>query len=308
MRTDLLKKYIWIIDTITSHGKITRRELNRLWRESSIGDGADIPHRTFFNYRRDIEHLFNIDIVCTSNHYHIPQTESYSDEAFRSWLLDAFTLRGTIADTPGIAHRIVVEKIPSARRHLSPILAAINRRNSINITYAGYTRSTPQSDIIFNPHFVKLFRQRWYVIGEKADTRQIRTYALDRIVSLNLTLLPFDFNPEIDPQTFFNDCFGITYSQAPVNDIRLSTSPATAKYLRALPLHPTQQEQQYSDHSIFTLRLKITDDLIREIAAHGPDITVISPPQLRTAIITRTLLTLKNYLPLSQQQLNYIQQ
>ena len=39
MARNLLNRYIWIIDTIHRHGRITRSELNELWKKSSYSNG-----------------------------------------------------------------------------------------------------------------------------------------------------------------------------------------------------------------------------------------------------------------------------
>lgn len=45
MSADRLTKYIWVIDTITTHGHITRQRLSELWEMSHLGDGrAATPH------------------------------------------------------------------------------------------------------------------------------------------------------------------------------------------------------------------------------------------------------------------------
>ena len=66
MSADRLTKYIWVIDTITTHGHITRQRLSELWEMSHLGDGRGLPHRTFFTMRREIEQVFGIDIKVNS--------------------------------------------------------------------------------------------------------------------------------------------------------------------------------------------------------------------------------------------------
>ena len=61
---DLINRYIWLVDTLTRYDRLTRKEINELWRRSAYGDGNDMPERTFFYYRRAIEENFHIDILC----------------------------------------------------------------------------------------------------------------------------------------------------------------------------------------------------------------------------------------------------
>ena len=47
----LISKYVWIVETIYHAKKISFRELNELWKRSDISRGANLPKRTFDNWR-----------------------------------------------------------------------------------------------------------------------------------------------------------------------------------------------------------------------------------------------------------------
>lgn len=296
MRNDKLNKYIWIVDTISARGRVTRQELDSLWQRSALFDGKGIPHRTFFKYRRDIEEVFGIDILCDNlNRYYIATPDSPSDEAFRSWMLDSFAMRGAVQSASSISERIEVEMVPSAREFLSPVIRAIESSSRIMFSYSNFSRSLPDEGIVFSPYFLKLFRQRWYMIGRRESDGDIRTYALDRIRELDILSDTFSLPDGLTPRDLFGDLFGITSSRGEVEHVILSAAPITAKYLRALPLHHTQREDRMSDRSLFHYDLKLTPDFVRELMSMGPDITVVAPPQLRLMLCERLKSTLGNY-------------
>ena len=64
MTKDLFDKYIWLVDTIHRAGRITLREINEKWAMSPLYDGADIPRRTFNNWKEAIQQAFDINIEC----------------------------------------------------------------------------------------------------------------------------------------------------------------------------------------------------------------------------------------------------
>ena len=66
----------------------------------------------------------------------------------------------------------------------------------------------------------------------------------------------------------------------------IKTDSRQAKYLRALPLHHSQQEMIHDTYSIFNYRLRITPDFVQELLSYGPNIMVIEPPELKAMIIT----------------------
>lgn len=68
-----------------------------------------------------------------------------------------------------------------------------------------------------------------------------------------------------------------------------------AKYLRDLPLHPSQREEMFSSHSVVSLRLRITPDLVREILTMGAEAEVLEPHALRLMVVQSLTDTLRNY-------------
>lgn len=295
MRTDNLNLYIWIIDTISAHGHISRSELSDLWQKSSAGDGNPIPHRSFFSYRRDIERIFGIEILCDSAYrYYIEKPDGEFSGVFREWMLDSYALRHAMADARDISDKIMVEKVPSARQYLSPLIDAIRRGIKVCFTYNSYLRPLPQHGIVLTPFFLRLYKQRWYVTGSRKD-ESVRTYALDRISDLTMTTESFDTASVPAPQEFFSEIYGITYSRAEAQEVKLKVKPHYANYLRALPLHSSQQEHIFSDCSIFTYRLRITPDLVRELISAGSDLTVLAPRSLVIMLKDQLNQTLANY-------------
>ncbi|MCM1005094.1 MAG: WYL domain-containing protein [Prevotella sp.] len=295
MSSENLNIFIWIIDTINAHGRITRAELSDLWQRAPHSDGNPIPHRTFFAYRREIERIFGIGIQCDNAYrYYIEKPEGEGSEAFRNWMLDSYALRHAMTDARDISDRIVVEKVPSAREHLSTFINAVRENKKVSFTYKGYTRPLPQDGIILSPYFLRLFKQRWYVIGARKDG-SVRTYALDRISNLIISTDSFSTDEVPNPEEFFGDIYGITYSHADAQKVKLRVLPYYANYLRALPLHNSQKEEIFSDCSIFSYTLKLTPDLVREIVNMGPQVTVLEPRPLILMVTDQLRATLANY-------------
>ncbi len=96
-------------------------------------------------------------------------------------------------------------------------------------------------------------------------------------------------------EDYFGSIVGITSSKAPVRNVTIQTSPTRAKYLRALPLHHSQQEEIHDFFSIFHYKLKLNYELISELMAMGPDVTVVAPRELQMMIVERLRNTLGNY-------------
>lgn len=292
---DLINKYIWIVDTLNRYGKLSREELNDLWRRSPHGDGADIPARTFYYYRRNIEENFHIDILCDSQgRYYIDDDDFNRKGSMTNWLLESHAANFALKQSSVDPERVSVEDVPSAREFLPLVLQAIGDSSKIKFTYAGFSRPKPETGIVFQPYFVKRYKQRWYMIGLKEKARSIRTYALDRVKEL--TTLPEHFEmPDITPEPFFNNLIGVTESKAPVRTVKIAVTPTQAKYFRALPFHHTQQEEVGDRYSIFSFRLKLNFELVHELLSFGSSLRVLEPKELVLMVTDELNRTLNLY-------------
>lgn len=296
MSRNLLARYIWIIDTIRSYGAITREKLNELWSRSPYSDGEPLPRRTFYNYRGAIEELFNINIECnpTTYEYYIDSGDSHQ-ESVTDWLLNSAAMSNVLSTVSDISDSIFLEDVPSARLYLSQVISALRGRHPLRFTYRPYTRVNPTRDVVIEPYFLKIFRQRWYVTGLNVRDGIVKTYALDRMEDVTVSAETFAIDPNFDPEGFVKDSFGIVFTQAEPREVIIRTSPRQAKYLRALPLHHSQHEEIHDDYSLFHYRLRLTPDLVQELLSHGPDIKVMEPPELRAMVTTALRDALNQY-------------
>ncbi len=295
MARNLLSRYIWLVDTIRRRGSITRRELDEAWKQSIYSDGNPLPRRTFYNYRAAVEELFNITIGFnpSDNTYHI--AEDPSSEGITDWLLNSVAMTNMLSDSRDVADKIFLEEVPSAREHLPSMVSALKEGRTVEMDYQPYTRQNPSRGIVLHPYFLKIFRQRWYVTGLNVADDRVKTYALDRIVSMRVTGDTYTIPDYFDAPAYFRDSFGIIFNRGEVKEVILRVDARQAKYFRALPLHHSQQETVSDGYSLFSYRLKISDDFVQEILSHGPSVTVVRPAELRAIVTTSLRATLDNY-------------
>lgn len=292
---DLINKYVWLVDTLSRYDRLTRSEINDLWMRSAHGDGSPMAARTFFHYRRAIEENFHIDILCDrSGRYYIDPSQRELNRTVTNWLLESHAANAALKESSIPAGRVSVEDVPSAREYLPTVLAAIGDSSKLRFTYAGFSRTRPEEGIVFHPYFVKRYKQRWYMIGWKEKSNDIRTYALDRVKAMTTLGDHFEM-PDITPEPFFSNLIGITESKAPVREVQIKTSPKQAKYFRALPFHSTQQEVIHDDYSVFTFRLKLNYELVHELLSYGNALKVMEPPELVMMIKSELKSTLELY-------------
>lgn len=282
---------MWLVDTIYSAGKINFESINERWRHSQLNEsGEDIPLRTFHNHRKAIEQMFDINIECdnrASYLYYIENSDDLVRGGVRSWLLNTFAVNNLINESHKLKHRILFEQIPSGQQYLVPIIEAMRDGVVVEITYQGYWRDEPCTFDI-EPYCVKVFRQRWYVVGRSPYYNKVKIYALDRILALAVTNYKFKIPKEFDSKAYFYNCYGIIADESiaiQTVELKVWLDKKKDKYLQALPLHHSQEVVEQTEHYvIFRYFLRPTYDFQQEILSNGADIEVCSPIWFREQI------------------------
>ena len=295
---DYLRRHIWILSELYRHPKgLTYKEFADRWERSSQNIlGTSLPKRTFADCLRAIEETFDIDISSDARNgyrYRIVQRDWLENDRVKDWLLSAFAVNGLLQDSRGLRERVMYEDIPSGNDYLLTVLEAMKENRVLTMTYQDYFDEEPR-EIMLEPYCVRVFRQRWYVIGEMENepeseepselTNQggIRRYALDRVQQLDITKQTFKMPLRFSVDSYFTDAFGIIVEpeEYDVETIRLKVYDVNHRreYLRSLPLHPSQREvEKHEDYSIFEVRVMPTYDFIQELLSMGGEVEVVSP-------------------------------
>lgn len=288
MAKDLFNRYIWLVDTIYRADGITFEEINEKWLRNSMSEGLDLPLKTFHNHRKAIEDMFDINIVCDKRggyKYYIENADDMEKGGVRTWLLNTFAVNNLINESHHLKRRIVFEQIPSGQNFLTPVIEAMRDGMSIEIKYKSFWRQDEYTTEV-EPYFVKVFKQRWYLIARNKIKDAIRIYALDRIHALTQTGNAFVMPKDFSPEEYFYNSFGIiSQDNCPPEIVELKVYGTQKEYFRTLPLHHSQEEVENADgYSIFRYYLSPTYDFIQEILSHGCELEVLSPQHLRDEV------------------------
>lgn len=285
MAKNQIKKYVWLVETIYKAKKISLKEINSKWLETDLSEGLEIPRRTFHTWRNEVEDLFGIEIQCDKtdgDRYFIEDRDKLKNNSLQSWLLNTMSVNNMLLENKTLSDRILLENIPSGQDYLSIVTDAMKKSKVLEITYKGYW-SEHEHTFPVAPYCVKLFRQRWYLVGNSVYEDKIRIYSLDRVLNASLTEEPFKYPKDFSPEVYFQDCFGVIRDdETEVETVKLKVNANQSNYLRSLPLHPSQEEIETSDdYSIFTLRVRPTFDFYQELLKNGETLEVLEPTWLR---------------------------
>lgn len=294
MVTELLQKYIWLVQTFIRAGEhgLSLEEISSKWEGRF--DSA-YSRRTFNNHRTAIEDVFGIQIGCnrSTNRYFIEYSEDVADEnAEMAWLINTFTVNNMLSlGKERLSGRVAVENIPSGHIYLTSVLEAMKENHEIAIEYKKYS-STEAEKLTIRPYAVKENAKRWYIIAYCVERKGLRVYGLDRVVSLEPTGKGFKMPKSFDIDELFATSFGIYLSDGRGQKVTFRTSLKEARYLHDLPLHSSQREESADEENVtFSIFVCPSDsngkpykDIVMEFCKFGSFIEVLGPAELRNAV------------------------
>lgn len=281
-----LQKYTWLIDTIRRAGKISHRDLSDKWeRRKDLSDCKPLHRATFNRWRDAIFSQFGIIIDCQrvgGYLYFIANPEDIDEDELKKWMLDSFAVGNLIGENLSLKDRIIVDQIPSGRDHLTTILEAMKESRVVNIIYRAFSFSRSY-EIPVEPYCVKLFENRWYMLGHNLSKDTIRLYGLDRIESVEVTEQEYKLPKDFSAADYFANYFGIvTDDRVKPERIIIRANKDHTPYLKSLPLHHSQRLiEDNGEYADFELYLAPTYDFIMKLLHVGGMVEVISPSSLR---------------------------
>lgn len=286
----LLKRYLWLIDTLRSRGEMTYEEISSAWARSAINDNrSTLSKRTLYNHCQAILRHFGIEIICRRgrnlNCYYIANPEALTDDSLNNWLIENFSVATLLSENKDMADKILLEDIPSGRVYLNDVLTALKTNSTIIISYCNFS-GRGYNDVEVEPLCVKLFKRRWYMLTRLAGNGKLRIFALDRLTALELTKRKYIYPDDFIPSEFFAPYFGITAQTGEEpEEITLRVYDELRGYIKSLPIH-NSQEILKEDGDCMTVSVKVasTFDFIQEILSHREQLEVLKPESLRNKI------------------------
>ncbi len=181
------------------------------------------------------------------------------------------------------------------KEFLQDLYIAIKQYQQIEIEYERFN-SNNKSRRIVHPYLLKEYRHRWYLIGYVDSKKGLSTYALDRMVSLEVLEDSFVMESSFDPEQFFKYSFGITHSNEQFFNVVLKFPSHQKGYLTTQPLHSSQKIIS-EDNDGFTVELEVylTYELIEKVLSYGEDVLVLKPNELRDVVHKRLLKAVQLY-------------
>ena len=287
-KKEYIARYLLIINYLKRGNATWNDILNHLETQSEIEDyNYVISQRTFQRDISEIRTLWNYDIQNnkSTGYYFIVEDDEQNNE--NTHLLDSFNLFNALSLTNNYSDFIQFEsRTPKGTEHIYGLLHSIKNKFVTEIQYHKFYESKAES-VIVNPYLIKQFKGRWYLLCLKVEINEIRTYALDRILSLDIKKKKFTVSKDLDLVNYFKNCFGIiTPNNTKSEKIVFSFNNEQANYIKNYPLHESQRIiKTTNDKTTFEISVYVTYDLIMELLSFGEEIEIISPKSLVKEIV-----------------------
>lgn len=264
-------------------------------RDDSLNLG--FSKRTFHRDLKEIRSLFGINIKYSSvKRGYFIQEDAYENLNFQR-MLETFDLFNIMQKAHTYQQNLFFDQRRSlGTDYLFLLLQAAEKRNKTQLEYQKFRENTTSKRTI-HPYALKEFGNRWYLIGLEESSNQIKTFGLDRIVSISLLREQFTVLKGFSMEDRYKHAFGIiTEESIPPQDIILSFRKWQGNMVKTLAFHPSQ-EVIIDNMDEFRIRIYLspTYDFINELLSWGEDITVIQPQSLITMMKMRLENALGNY-------------
>lgn len=288
----LIRRYVWLVETIRRAGSITLQDINRKWAYNTslnIDNEDEIPERTFHRHRDAISELFDIEIVCNrfdGNKYYIKNEDILEKSSFTAWLFNGLSIDNHLMNNREISNRIMFEETPGGSEFLSPIIEAITQNKYLSIQYHSFnSENSKRWEVI--PIMLKQSNRRWYLIAEIEGQEIFTVFALDRIKSAELSDKGFPNRWNIEEiKNRFDEVVGVNIDDDfDCEKVLLRVYGKQQCYVNSLPLHRSQIVKEVGNgFTDYELTLRPEYEFQRSVLTLGPDAEILSPQWLREEI------------------------
>ena len=261
-----------------------------------MSGGVALARSTFNRHKDAIEDIFGIYIDCDRQNgykYYIGNANVLREDTIQNWMLSTLSVNNVISESLSLQNRILLQSAPCEGDYLTMVIEAMKKSVRIEVEYRKYGTDVP-NQLNFEPYCIKLFKQRWYILGhfhrdatgDKPESDYFGMFSFDRILTMRLTDIKFQIDPNFDAKTYFEECFGVLVGDGTEPErIVIRAYGNERYYLRDLPIHSSQREIGHGeDFADFELTMRPTIDLSAHLLSRGSQTKVLSPAWLADEI------------------------
>ncbi len=179
------------------------------------------------------------------------------------------------------------------KKTIGIVMEAINEDVKVKMQYYS-VHSQQKKTYTIHPYRLMYFRGGLYLFAYVEEYKQIRTFAVERIESIEKTREKFEKPKDFSVESYLESAFGVV-KEDPF-DVEIVFNRDIAEYVRSRVWHPSQQVREIGGGRI-TMKMHVGGEfeLGSWILSFGPSATVISPERLRRRVEAELARALENY-------------
>ena len=179
---------------------------------------------------------------------------------------------------------------------IDQLYQAIIHKKAIWLTYQSFKARQPQS-FDFHAQLLKEFRNRWFVLGFKGQRQLPLLLALDRVIEVKGSEIPYVTNTALNLKDYFRNVVGVSVEEnGQTERIEIFVEQNHLPYVLTKPMHRSQQlQQKMPGGGVITLDVQLNFELEKELLGYGETIKVLSPPRLVRRLKKRVALSHRLY-------------
>jgi len=175
------------------------------------------------------------------------------------------------------------------------LLESIVARRSIRIEY----ESASEGPLVtrLNPYRLLFSRRSWYVIGRSSLHRDVRTFNLGRVRTLEQLDDTYRIPRGFTIARYLRNAWHLVPERGPDRRVVVRFGPLVARNVSEVVWHKTQQFEFQPDGSLlFQVRVSGLNEISWWIQGYGDQAYVVEPPELRDLVRNRCVRLLERYI------------
>jgi predicted DNA-binding transcriptional regulator YafY len=205
-------------------------------------------------------------------------------------------LRAVVA---GLIRRMAVRPGPVARHNALQetyrlVQRAIQRHQSLDAVYISF-HEAGQIRTHLDPYWLMYIERAWYVIGRSSRHKATRTFKLGRFKTLTPTPARFKMPDGLTLDRYLGNAWRMIRGDK-TYEVELKFSPLVGPNVAEVNWHKTQRIRWDDDGAVYyTVTVDGLSEILWWVLGYGPEVEVLSPPELRQRLADLARKTLAAY-------------
>ena len=208
-------------------------------------------------------------------------------ESFQDLLDKMFSLSGKSADREKVP---IIVKTPDAsiseriQGHLMTISLCMKEKRSISMSYRAHGAKDDTGRTV-DPYGLVFYEGVWILIGYCHLRKEIRSFAIDRIIDLKERFLYFQIRGDFDLEEYISSSWGVIHEE-PVNITVRFKADVAGFILRKEKWHPSEQRKVLFNGDVeLTFTVAGVNEIKHWIYSWLPNVVVTKPAWFRHQIM-----------------------